>query len=104
MVYGEADWLNYVMCQRAGHVICHLMDFQKLKASFWEDVDRFRPTTTDQHNRTECRIVPLDWVRQKVGIYVKELQPTPEGRKAVAAFNRAHYKQERDLFDSEAAA
>lgn len=102
MVYGEADWLNYALCQRNGDIVCYLIDFQKLKAAFWPAVDQFRETVTTQLNRTACRLVPIDWINEKVGSYVRVIKPTREGSQAVMEFNAMHYRRDEkhaDLFN-----
>ncbi len=93
MVYGQADWLNYVMCQENGNLLCHIIDFQKLKERFWERVDSFSETITKQHNKTACRVVPLDWVRANASTYSRQVFATPEGAEIVRAYNQGHYKK-----------
>lgn len=95
MKYGQADMLNYAMCRENGDVVCHLIDFQKLQATFWPAVDGFRETITGQSNRTACRIVPLDWVREHVGIKSFPIYATPDGQEAVKAFNASHYMRHK---------
>ncbi len=93
MVYGEADWLNYAMCQENGNVLCYLIDFQKLKEEFWKDVESFRETVTTQYNHTACSLVPIKWVDDRVGICRRMLYPTQEGIDAVCSYNSSHYKK-----------
>lgn len=96
MVYGKADFLNYAMCLGDGNVVCHFIDFQRLKTAFWKDEKRFAETVTSQSNRTACRKVPLGWIRDNAGgIFSKTIYATPEGRKAVHTFNGTHYRNAR---------
>jgi hypothetical protein len=92
MVYGQADYLLYAMCTADGNVLVHFIHFAKLKEAFWPAVGGFKSTVTEQHNRTECRIVPIDWIRAKVGVFSKLIYATPEGCEAVHAFNGTHYR------------
>ena len=92
MVYGKADWLNYVMCQENGNLLCHVMDFPLLQAKFWDNIDQFRETVSEQHNRTSCRVVPLQWIYDNVPVYPRQVFATEEGAKVVKAYNRTHYK------------
>lgn len=93
MVYGEADYLNYAMCLENGNVLCHLIDFQKLKQAFWPVAETFNTTISEQRNHTACRIVPLSWVRQHVGVSSRLIHSTPEGAEIVKAYNATHYKR-----------
>jgi hypothetical protein len=93
MVYGQADWLNYVMCQKNGNLLCHIIDFALLQAKFWEVFSQFPETVSKQHNRTACRVVPLQWVRDNVPIYSRQVFATPEGAEIVKAYNQTHYKK-----------
>ncbi len=92
MVYGKADWLNYVMCQENGHLLLHIMDFPLLQAKFWDNVDQFRETVSEQHNRTACRIVPLQWIYDNVPVYPRHIYATPDGAEIVKAYNQTHYR------------
>jgi hypothetical protein len=92
MSYGQADILNYAMCQRDGNVEVTLIPFQKLQAAFWPNVDNFKETVTSQHNRTACRVVPLKWISQHVGYWQRLIHATPDGALAVRAYNGNHYK------------
>ena len=99
MVYGKADWLHWVMCQDDGTVLSYFMPFPKLQKIFWEALEEnehiFPKTTTTQHNRTECRVVNLAWIRDAVGLHPAEgrrIYPTPEGVEIVKAYNGTHYK------------
>ncbi len=96
MVYGDADWLNYAMCQEDGSVLCYFIKFPELKDAFWRDVDLFQETRTTQHNKTVCRLVPLHWIHVNVGVFPPDgrlIKPTPEGAEIVKAYNSTHYKK-----------
>jgi len=95
MVYGEADILNYVMCQSADSFLLpyYLIPFQKLKKEFWkEDINKFADTFTDQINRTLCKIVPIKWIREKVGFYNGLIELNNKENKLIENFNLSHYK------------
>lgn len=95
MVYAEADWLNYAMCQADGNVLCHIIGFQKLKDAFWPVADQFPETISEQHNRTACRKVPLAWIKTNVPHHPRMVYATPEGAEIVKGFNATHYKHGR---------
>ncbi len=98
MVYGEADWLNYAMCQEDGSVVCHIIDFQALKRAFWPAVEAFKETVTDQINKTACRKVPLSWIQDAaVPMHERVVFPTPEAAEIVKAYNGSHYKRRATL-------
>jgi len=92
MVYGKADLLNYAMCQEDGNVLVHLIDFAKLQKVFWPVHQQFRETVTEQNNRTACRVVPLKWIKDQVGLFERTIHATSDGREAVRAYNGSHYK------------
>jgi hypothetical protein len=95
MRYGEADWLNYAMCQENGNVLCRFINFRQLKEKFWatldENPDLWPETISKQHNRTACRKVPLSWIEKNVGIHPCLVHATPEGAEIVKAYNAGHY-------------
>lgn len=94
MAYGQADFLNYAMCLADGNVLCRLIDFPKLKAAFWPVEETFRETISTQHNRTACRIVPLRWIAENVGIHPpagRLIYACPEGAEIVKQYNGTHY-------------
>lgn len=94
MVYGQADLLHYAMCQADGNVLSHIIDFPKLQEWFWRGVQGFKETITDQHNRTACRIVPINEIEKAgVGVFKRMIHATPEGKAAVKAFNGTHYRR-----------
>ena len=92
MEYGQADLLNYALCQANGDVLCLLMPFPILQEKFWPVHEQFEETITEQHNRTACRKVPIKWIEDNVGLYRKLIRPTPEGAEIVKAYNSGHYK------------
>lgn len=103
MRYGKADFLNYAMCQANGDVVVYLIDFAKLQSAFWPAVANFRETVTTQSNQTACRIVPLKWVRDTVGLWSMRIPSSPEGARAVIEYNGTSYRprsltQQPDLF------
>lgn len=100
MRYGKADWINYAMCQEDGNVLCYLISFPALQEAFWPAHQSFRETTTDQHNRTTCRIVPLDWIRAKVGLHPtngRMVHADPDGAEIVKAYNATHYRRASEM-------
>jgi hypothetical protein len=94
MVYGQADWLVYAMCQGDGNVKCYIINFPRLKEKFWAAIDseNWHETISKQHNRTACRVVPLSWIEKNVGIHPRLVHATPEGAEIVKAYNAGHYK------------
>ena len=102
MVYGKADWLNYVMCQENGNLLCHIIDFPLLQTNFWSVADRFPETVSKQHNRTSCRVVPLQWIKNNVPIYSRQVFATPEGAEVVKAYNKTHYKNRAAIAEAAA--
>lgn len=94
MEYGQADWLNYAMCQEKGDVLCHIINFQGLKDKFWPAAEQFALTVSKQHNKTACRVVPLAWIeKQEIGYFPRLIHATPEGAEIVKAYNQTHYKR-----------
>ena len=103
MKYGQADYLLYAMCTGDGDVLIDFIHFAKLQKVFWPAEKSFKPTVTDQSNHTLCRMVPLDWICARVGVFTKLIYATPEGQQAVHDFNATHYRNGRapaqlDLF------
>jgi len=95
MVYGEADVLNYVMCQDSNSFLLpyYLIPFQKLKEEFWkEDIDIFTDTITEQRNKTLCKIVPIKWVEKRVGIFSGYIELNEKEREIINTYNKSHYR------------
>lgn len=83
MAYGQADYLLYCFQQEDGALDCHLIDFPKLRAWFWErvsDFPTFGPLRT--LNRSAGRVVPIAMVRANVPVWRRHVSAT---QKAVAA-------------------
>lgn len=75
MRYAEADYLLYCFQQEdAGHLVCHLIDFQELRAWFAPIEDTFSPFQMTTRNRTRGRIVPIADVRKVVKVWVFTLR------------------------------
>jgi hypothetical protein len=91
MKYGQADWLVYAMCCENLTLLCHIIDFAALQGCFWPAAKTFQETISKQQNRTACRKVPLDWIRERMGCTSKVIYPTEEGRDAVRAYRESHY-------------
>ena len=89
MHYGKCDWLLYGMCQENGDLLVYIIRFGWLKEAFWPEVESFDEIISDQKNQTICRLVPLDWIREK-SLMLSEfrLVPPPAGREAVIAYNK----------------
>lgn len=102
MFYGRADLLNYAMCQEET-LLVYLVDLARLQEAFWKEFQNFKETITDQINRTACRVVPLAWINDRVGLWSRRIHPTPEGLKAMRAFSGTHYKNRGALSSSQMA-
>jgi hypothetical protein len=76
MEYGEADYLLYCFCNREETALnCYLIDFPALKDWFWPRIDTWSVTTTEQLNRSECRIVPIAEVEDSVPCWQRRAGP-----------------------------
>jgi hypothetical protein len=96
MRYGQADFLNYVMCQENGDVFVYLINFPKLQAAFWPVETSFEETITPstmQLNRSRCRKVPIEWVRKNVGLWPMRIPTSDEGARAVIEYNNSSYRR-----------
>ena len=60
-------FLAYGFLQEDETIKLYIIPFDKLKSWFWENVDKFKSTVTDQINKTECKIVPLEEIKNNVG-------------------------------------
>lgn len=92
MQYGEADWLNWVMCCATGDILCHIFDFQKLKDEFWPCEGLFPETRTNQINETLCRKVPIQWIKGRVPSWSHKFCLNEPAREIVLRYRRGHYK------------
>jgi hypothetical protein len=71
MKYGEADYLLYCFSDPTETALrCFLIDFPKLQTWFWTELSanpcKWPHTITEQINRTECRVVPIEDVQANV--------------------------------------
>jgi len=78
MKYGEFDYLLYGLELENSDIEAYIISFQKLKKWFWENYENYRITTTEQINKTACRIVPIVDIKNNVGykkFFIKNIQP-----------------------------
>lgn len=81
MAYGDADYLLYCFQQADDGLLCHLIDFQRLREWFWPLEETFPVFQMRQRNRTRGRVVPMDAVRDAVPVSVFSLT-APQRRAA----------------------
>ena len=67
MKYAKADILAYGFEQEDGSVELYIMNLFKLKDWFWKNVKNYATTTTEQINRTVCKVVPIKDIQENVG-------------------------------------
>jgi len=68
MRYGQADYLLYCFQNEHDGLDCHLVDFPKLKAWFWERVETFPTFLMQTKNRSAGRKVPISAVQKAIGV------------------------------------
>lgn len=61
MYTAKCDYLLYCFTQEDESIIAYSIPFPKLQTWFFKNnhFERYRTTTTEQINRTECRVVPI---------------------------------------------
>ena len=67
MKYGEFDYLLYGFVQENDSIELYTIPFKKLKNWFWNNIEKFPITETEQINKTRCRIVDIKKVEENVG-------------------------------------
>lgn len=70
MHYGQADFLFYCFASKnESRLTCHLIKFSELQKWFWPNHNCWPIWVSEQKNKTECRIVPIDEVEAAVGFH-----------------------------------
>ena len=76
MRYSKADYLLYAFVQKNNDLDVWIIDFPQLKAWFDPIETTFRQTVTKQLNKTKCRIVPIQMVKENVKCWQRLLTAT----------------------------
>jgi hypothetical protein len=59
MHYAKCDVLLYCFVQADESMEAHAIPFPKLQKWFFENIEKYKSTITQQINRTECKLVPI---------------------------------------------
>jgi hypothetical protein len=80
MSYGQADYLMYCFANEAETSLdCYLIKFPDLQKWFWPQHLRWPRSVSNQINKTECRIVSIDQVKENIGFYRRVISGESNG-------------------------